>query len=158
MFRASHKQWELAILILINTSASIKLKIVKVDNWLNLNNRPSGTRSMTLSLQDKPMNHWTILPLKVYFYHGRAPSSSMLLQCPYLVLVMGHGPFDVQTRLQCLVFLLRLGLDPWPFHVRRKSIRKTHEPMLPLNCRDRFSLLSLTVWMGFHCSYEPSIT
>ena len=40
MFRASHKQWEVAILILINTSASIKFGIVEMDNWLNLNKRP----------------------------------------------------------------------------------------------------------------------
>ena len=40
MFRASHKQWEVAILILINTSASIKFRIVEMDNWLNLNKRP----------------------------------------------------------------------------------------------------------------------
>ena len=39
MFRASHKQWEVAILILINTSASIKFRIVEMDNWLNLNKR-----------------------------------------------------------------------------------------------------------------------
>ena len=37
MFRAAHKQWEVAILILINTSASIKFRIVEMDNWLNLN-------------------------------------------------------------------------------------------------------------------------
>ena len=40
MFRASHKQWEVAILILINTAMSIKLKIVEMDNWLNLNKHP----------------------------------------------------------------------------------------------------------------------
>ena len=40
MFRASHKQWEVAILILINTSAAIKFRIVKMDDWLNLNKRP----------------------------------------------------------------------------------------------------------------------
>ena len=40
MFRASHKQWEVAILILINTSASIKFRIVEMDDWLNLNKRP----------------------------------------------------------------------------------------------------------------------
>ena len=40
MFRASHKQWEVANLILINTSASIKFRIVEMDNWLNLNKRP----------------------------------------------------------------------------------------------------------------------
>ena len=40
MFQASHKQWEVPILILINTSASIKLKNVKLDNWLNLKKRP----------------------------------------------------------------------------------------------------------------------
>ena len=40
MSRASHKQWEVAILILINTSGSIKFRIVKVDYWLNLNKCP----------------------------------------------------------------------------------------------------------------------
>ena len=40
MFRASHKQWDVAILILINTSASIKFRIVEMYNWLNLNKRP----------------------------------------------------------------------------------------------------------------------
>ena len=40
MSRASPKQWEVAILILINTSASIKFRIVKMDYWLNLNKRP----------------------------------------------------------------------------------------------------------------------
>ena len=35
-----HKQWEVAILILINTSGSIKFRIVKMDNWLNLNKCP----------------------------------------------------------------------------------------------------------------------
>ena len=40
MFQASHKQWEVAILILINTSASIKFKIVSMNNWLNLNKPP----------------------------------------------------------------------------------------------------------------------
>ena len=40
MFRASHKQWEVAILIKVNTSASIKFRIVEMDNWLNLNTRP----------------------------------------------------------------------------------------------------------------------
>ena len=40
MFRVSHKQWEVAILILINTSASIKFRIVKMDKWLNLNKHP----------------------------------------------------------------------------------------------------------------------
>ena len=49
MFRASHKQWEVAILILINICASIKFRIVEMDNWLNLNKRPAGTRSVTLS-------------------------------------------------------------------------------------------------------------
>ena len=39
MFRASHKQWEVAIQILINTSALIKFRIVEMDNWLNLNKR-----------------------------------------------------------------------------------------------------------------------
>ena len=34
MFQVSHKQWEVAILILINTSASIKFRIVEMDNWL----------------------------------------------------------------------------------------------------------------------------
>ena len=34
--------WEVAILILSNTSASIKFRIVEMDNWLglNLNKRP----------------------------------------------------------------------------------------------------------------------
>ena len=32
MFQTSHKQWEVAILILINTSASIKFRIVEMDN------------------------------------------------------------------------------------------------------------------------------
>ena len=36
-FRAAHKQWEVAILILINTATPIKIRIVKMDNWLNLN-------------------------------------------------------------------------------------------------------------------------
>ena len=40
MFRASHKQWEVVILILINTSASIEFRIVKMDNGLNLNKHP----------------------------------------------------------------------------------------------------------------------
>ena len=40
MFQASHKQWEVAILILINTSTLIKFRIVEMDNWLNLNKRP----------------------------------------------------------------------------------------------------------------------
>ena len=40
MFWASHKQREVAILILINTSASIKFRIVEMVNWLNLNMRP----------------------------------------------------------------------------------------------------------------------
>ena len=40
MFRASHKQWEVAILILINTASSIKFGIVEMDNWLNHNKRP----------------------------------------------------------------------------------------------------------------------
>ena len=40
MFRAAHKQWEVAILILINTSAPIKFRIVEMDNWLNLNKPP----------------------------------------------------------------------------------------------------------------------
>ena len=41
MFRAAHKQCEIAILILINTSVPNKFRmiIVKVDNWLNLNKR-----------------------------------------------------------------------------------------------------------------------
>ena len=38
--RASHKQWGVAILILINTSASFKFRIVKMDHWLNLNKCP----------------------------------------------------------------------------------------------------------------------
>ena len=37
MFLAAHEQWKVAILILINTSASIKFRIVEMDNWLNLN-------------------------------------------------------------------------------------------------------------------------
>ena len=37
MFRASHKRWEVAILILINTSTSVKFRSVEMDNWLNLN-------------------------------------------------------------------------------------------------------------------------
>ena len=37
------------------------------------------------------------------FYHTL---NLWLSQSPYLVVVTGHGPFDVQTRLQCLVFLL----------------------------------------------------
>ena len=40
MFRALHKQWEVAVLILINTSASIIFRTVKMDNWLNLNKHP----------------------------------------------------------------------------------------------------------------------
>ena len=40
MFQASHKQWEVAILILINSSASVKIRIVKMDNWPNLNKCP----------------------------------------------------------------------------------------------------------------------
>ena len=36
MSRASHKQWEVAILILINTSASIKFRIVEIDNSVEL--------------------------------------------------------------------------------------------------------------------------
>ena len=32
MLRAAHKQWEVAILILINISASIKFRIVEMDN------------------------------------------------------------------------------------------------------------------------------
>ena len=56
MFWAPHKQCELAILILINTSVPIKFSTVKVDNWLNLNKRPCWdsiydprVRSVTLS-------------------------------------------------------------------------------------------------------------
>ena len=40
MFWASHKQWEVAILTLINTSPSIKFRTVVMDDWLNLNKRP----------------------------------------------------------------------------------------------------------------------
>ena len=40
MFQASHKRWEVAILILINTSALIKFSIVKMDNWLNISKCP----------------------------------------------------------------------------------------------------------------------
>ena len=40
MFQASHKQWEVAILILIKSSTSIKFRIVEMDDWLNLNKRP----------------------------------------------------------------------------------------------------------------------
>ena len=40
MFRVSYKQWEVAILISINTSAPIKFRIVEMDNWLNLDKCP----------------------------------------------------------------------------------------------------------------------
>ena len=40
MPRASHKQWEVPFVILINSSAPIKFRIVEMDNWLNLNKRP----------------------------------------------------------------------------------------------------------------------
>ena len=48
MFRASYKQWEISILILVNAYTLIEYRIVKMDNCPNLNT-PAGTRSLTLS-------------------------------------------------------------------------------------------------------------
>ena len=39
-FQASHKQWEVAILILINTVTSINSRIVNIYDWLKLNKHP----------------------------------------------------------------------------------------------------------------------
>ena len=57
MFRASHKQWQVAILILIYTSTSIKFQIVEMDNWLNLNKRPCWDSIRDPSMSEA--NQWT---------------------------------------------------------------------------------------------------
>ena len=63
MFGAAHKQWEVVILILINTSTSIKFRMVEMDNWLNLNKRPLlGLDPWPFHVRGKPMNCWTTLP------------------------------------------------------------------------------------------------
>ena len=48
MFGAAHKQWKVAILILINTSAPIKFRIVEMETDKISTSAPAGTRSMTL--------------------------------------------------------------------------------------------------------------
>ena len=40
MYVLRDMQWEVVILILINTSTSITFRIVEMDNWLNLNKHP----------------------------------------------------------------------------------------------------------------------
>ena len=55
MFRAAHKQWEVAVLILI-----------KMDNWLNLNECPCWDSIRDpFRVQGRPMNRWTTLPPKI---------------------------------------------------------------------------------------------
>ena len=72
MFRASHKQWKVAILLLINTSASTKFRIVEMDNWLDLNKRPcwdSIHDPFTSKANPLTMNRWTTLPrLLIYTF------------------------------------------------------------------------------------------
>ena len=58
IFWASHKQWEVAILTLINTSASIKFSIVEIYNWLNLNKRPCWDSIRDLLASEA--NPWTV--------------------------------------------------------------------------------------------------
>ena len=62
--RASHKQWEVAILFLINYSAAIKFKIVLMDNWQNLKKRLClRLDPWPFRIRGKSMKHWTTLPL-----------------------------------------------------------------------------------------------
>ena len=57
MFPAAHKQWEVSILILINTSAPIKFRIVKWASDQISSSAPAGTRSVTFSRLKQ--NPWT---------------------------------------------------------------------------------------------------
>ena len=49
MFWAAHKQWKVDILILFNTSAPIKFRIVEMETDQISTSAPAGTRSLTLS-------------------------------------------------------------------------------------------------------------
>ena len=83
MFRAS--QWEVAILILINTSASIKFRIVEMDNSTSA---PAGTRSVTLSRPrqtHEPLDYTTFPKFKM-----SAPSTEdwSWIGCLHLVILV----------------------------------------------------------------------
>ena len=92
MFRASHKQWEVAILILINTSASIKFRIVEMDNWLISTSAPAGTRSVTLSLPRQ--NPWTAGLHNLYFSLGLTKTCHLTSR----ITVLNHDWTDHNTK------------------------------------------------------------
>ena len=102
MSRASHMQWEVAILILINTSASIIFRIVKVDYWLKSQQVPLlGLDPWPFRVRGKPMNRWTTLPP---YLRGRVPHDPISE-------VISSGNIDFST---LLAFTPKTNRSPTP--------------------------------------------
>ena len=102
MFRASHKQWEVAILILINTSALIKFGIVEMDNWLNLNKRPCWDSIRDPFASNCKANPWSAgLP----YLYGSFFSSTCLWNMPdevKKILIIKHFVSNISLVLAIL--------------------------------------------------------
>ena len=94
MFQAAHKQWEVAILILIDTFAPIKFRIVEMANWLNLNKRPCWD-----SIHDpftSEANPWTVGLRYLYQLPSKETAN---LRCTWnnIFIWMQNGPNSTEN-------------------------------------------------------------
>ena len=139
MFRAAHKQWEVAILILINTSASIKFRIVKMNNWLNLNKRPCWD-----SIRDPFASKQTHEPLDYATSMFISLQQDVRLRCGLnqnLAFFIGHMVYQKIKIDYCR----HVTHSPWSCHffTLTGTIKPSHKSML----------LSSTFISRKHCNF-----
>ena len=118
MFRAAHKQWKVAILILIITSAPIKFRIVEMEtgNWLNLNKRPCWD-----SISDPfafEANIWTAGLCYLREVPAKLPIPLRVMASSAIGLKFGVLPTTHTTK----------QMRPWLFWLREKPKDRQFEP------------------------------